>query len=293
MTNNWELNKKLPNQVNQEIINDFLLSLKLENRSEKTIYYYRYFLERFFGDMIEPYSSISSETILQWFFANQSHLKEVSLHSRLSILSSFFTFCIKEELLLKSPIKSRWYPRLPKSVPKYLEKGELAITRLQAESLSPRNRLMVEFLLTSGCRVSEIAGLNWEDVDIANRTARVLGKGKKVRQVHFTEKCAVLFERYLNYHKYKTGAIFVSSIGARLGIRRIQIIINELGQNAELSSRLFPHRFRHSFATELLAKGAELSFIADELGHNDLGTTKIYAQLPKQEIISLYRKFMG
>lgn len=290
----WELTKTLPNQSNQETINEFLLSLKLENRSDGTIKSYRYFLEHFFGEMKEPYFSINSDTILQWFLTHQAHVKEATLSQRFTILSSFYTFCVREEYMLKSPIKTRWYPRIPQPVPKYLEKEEIAKTRLQTEKISIRNQLIVEFMLASGCRVGEVSELNWEDVDLENRTARVIGKGKKIRIVHFTEKCAILFERYYNRLGGKSsGALFVTSNGNRLGIRRIQIIINEIGEQAKLSSRLHPHRFRHTFATELLAKGADLSFIGDELGHSDVGSTLIYARLPKREIVSLYRKYMG
>ncbi|WP_248892450.1 site-specific integrase [Bacillus methanolicus] len=81
--------------------------------------------------------------------------------------------------------------------------------------------------------------------------------------------------------------------GTRLSVRMMQEILYKIGEKANLSTKLYPHRLRHTFATELLAKGAELSFISDELGHADLGTTQIYARLPKKEIITQYRKFMG
>lgn len=292
----WELTKTLTIRVNQETVNDFLLSLKLSHCSRGTVIQYRRFLERFFGDMNEPFFSISSETILHWFRDHQIHVKETTLQLRFSILSSFFTFCLKEELLKRSPMKSRWYPRLPHPVPKYLEKEEIAKTRQQSESISIRNQALIEFMLTSGCRVSEVHGLNLKDIDLPNRTAKVMGKGKKIRYVHFTDKCAVLFEEYLLIREKEatTSAFFVSSTTTkRLSIRMIQQLLNNVGEMANLPTKLHPHRLRHTFATELLAKGADLSFISDELGHSNLSTTQIYARLPKREIISLYRKYMG
>ncbi len=158
---------------------------------------------------------------------------------------------------------------------------------------SLRNQLLVEFMLTSGCRVGEVHQLNREDVDFENRTARVIGKGKKIRQVHFSDKCAVLLDRYIDSCPQTSPALFVTTTGTRLGTRRIQKIIQDIGEKAGFDKRLHPHRLRHTFATELLAKGAELSFIGDELGHSNLETTQIYARLPKREIIALYRKYMG
>lgn len=287
----WELTKTLPNEESQRVISEFLLSFKLANRSSETIRHYRNFLEHFFCDQNESCLSLSPAEILQWFTQHQGHVKESTLYKRLSILSSFYNFCVQEEYLERSPMKSRWFPRLPQPIPKYLEKREIAKTRQQSEKTTIRNQAILEFMLTSGCRVGEVHQLNRADVDLENRTARVVGKGKKIRNVHFSEKCAVLMERYLATHNRE--AFFISRTGKRLGIRRIQSVIKKIGEGADISSSLHPHRFRHTFATELLAKGAELSFIADELGHSSISTTQIYARLPQNEIIALYRKYMG
>jgi len=279
------------NPANQEMVNEFLLNLKLMNRSKITVQHYRNYLEHFFTGRNEAYSSVTPQDIQQWFSIHGSNLKETSISMRLSILSSFFTFCVQEGHIEKSPIKSRWYPRLPKPIPKYLEKEEIAKTRQQSERFSLRNQVMFEFLLSSGCcRVAELYGL---DIDLENRSANVVGKGGKIRQIHFSVKCAVLLEKHLESSEKGTVALFVTPTGKRLGIRRIQIILNNIGNKAELQASLHPHRLRHTFATELLTKGADLSFIGDELGHTDISTTQIYARLPKQEIISLYRKYMG
>lgn len=293
MSNYWELTKPIPIKVNQDIVKEFLMSLKILNRSKNTIKVYRSFLERFFGEMEEPFTLIPSHTILEWFQHNEAHQSEATLRLRLSILSSFYKFCVEEELMDVSPVKSRWFPRLPQSLPKYLEKEEIAKTRRQSEQMSLRNQVLVEFMLTTGCRVSEVSELNKEDVDLENRTARVMGKGQKIRYVHFTEKCAYLLERYFSVRPKLPNSLFISWKGQRLSVRTIQDIIRKIGVEAGLSSSLHPHRLRHTFATELLAKGAELSFIGDELGHRDIRTTQICARLPKREIMVLYRKYMG
>lgn len=296
MENYWELSKTLPNAENQDMVNEFLLNIKLANHSPGTVDLYRCFLEHFFGDKEEAFSAITSDSILQWFIKNQGHVKETTLSLRLSILASFYNFCIQEDYVEQSPIKRRWFPRLPKPIPKYLEKGELAKTRLKSEVSDLRDQTMMEFMLSSGCRVSELSSLKISDIDWENRTARVVGKGKKIREVHFSEKAAILLERYLgNTTKQTTDLLNVNHDRKifKIGPRRIQQLVHEIGERAELNNRLFPHRLRHTFATELLTKGAELSFIADELGHSSIETTRIYARLPKSEIISLYRKYMG
>lgn len=289
----WKSSNVYLNPTNQEMVNEFLLSQKVENQSKGTVIRYREYLDRFFKNRKEVYSSVTSDDILQWITEQHANMKETTISNRLSILSSFFNFCIQESLIESSPIKKRWFPRLPKPVPQYLEKEDIAKLRHRSEKDSLRNQAMIEFFLSSGCRVSELHSLDRSDVNLENRTAHVLGKGGKIRMVNFSEKCAVLLERYLASSNQEATALFVMTTGRRIGIRRIQIIVRNIGREAAVESRLSPHRLRHTFATELLAKGADLSFISDELGHTDVSTTQIYARLPKREIISLYRKYRG
>ena len=226
MSEYWKLKKALPNALNQELINDFLLSMKLANRSQDTITGYRTVLQKFFLDQKEPITSLTSTIILQWLQANVWHLKETTISRHISVLSCFCTFCVEEEYLEHSPIKSRWYPRIPHPVPKYLEREDIAKTRLQSERTSLRAQVLIEFMLTSGCRVGEVQRLNREDVDFVNRTARVMGKGKKIRNVHFTEKCALLLERYIASCPNVSPAVFVSlKNGKRLGTAGIRLIV--------------------------------------------------------------------
>ncbi len=289
----WELSIQLPNSETHAVVNEFLLHLKLANRSPLTIESYRSFLERFFGNMDKPYSKLTSDDILEWIQNNQQHVKEKSLTLRISTLNSFFHFCVQEEYIERSPMKSRWFPRLPKPIPKYLEKKEIAKTRQQSEKVSLRDQLLFEFMLTSGCRVAEVEALNIKDINLEQRTARVIGKGRKIREVHFSEKCAILMERYLEEHPNTSEALFLNFYGERLKRRRIQQIISELGEKGNLTSSLYPHRLRHTFATELVTKGVDISFISEELGHDDISVTQIYARIPNQELILMYRKYMG
>lgn len=174
-----------------------------------------------------------------------------------------------------------------------MEKGEIARIRLRFESENLRNQVLFEFLLSSGCRITETVMLNKEDINIKERTARVKGKGNKIRTVHFSSRCAILLEKHLNKLPEDVEAIFLNCHGERLTRVGSHKIINKLGKTLKLKASLGPHRFRHTFATTLLSKGADLSFIAEELGHSQLSTTRVYARLPKEEIVSMYRKFMG
>lgn len=191
-------------------------------------------------------------------------------------------------------MKKRWRPKLPQSLPKFLNDNEYARVKLAAETLSLRNRALILFLFSSGCRRSEVSNLTIQDVNIGLRTAEVKGKGKKIRLVHFSEECALVLKDYLSTRTYEPDdALFVSRLGCRLQPGGIFKITVELGKKAGLKQSLHPHCCRHTFATNMLAKGAELEFIADEMGHSDLNTTRNYARIPTEDMILAYQNKMG
>jgi len=291
----WEIQIPLPNRENQNVLHEFLLSLKVMNYSMVTVNNYRYSLQTFFKEQTALFSTLSSEEILDWLHIYAKGKKEKTVMNKINALMGFYHFCVEEGHIEKCPIKSRWYPLLPKPVPKYLGREDVAKIRQQAEKEPLRNRVLLEFLLTSGCRVGETHRLNRGDVDLESRTAIVIGKGKKIRQVHFTERCSLLLERYLETRKDQKTALFISSQGKRprMSIVSMQTTVRRIGKEANLSRSLHPHRLRHTFATDLLAKGADLSFIADELGHSDLNTTQVYTHVQNSTIIAMYQKYMG
>ena len=278
----------------QNILNEYLINLTLTNKSNLTIKRYHYLLEKVLIDLSKPIEELTSNDLLSYIHNEFKNFKNSTINSNISILSSFFKFCKTEEYIDEILIKNRWKPRITKSIPKYLDKVEISKIRLEAEKSSLRNRTILEFLLCSGCRVAELQSLNVEDIDFINRTAKIVGKGKKIRFIHFTEYCSILLEKYIETQpRNSTGALFLSRNNKRISIRTIQRIVSSLGVKANLTLKVSPHCMRHTFATVLLSKGAPLNFIGEELGHAYDSTTRIYARLPQQQTVSLYRRFMG
>ncbi|WP_027365557.1 tyrosine-type recombinase/integrase [Desulfotruncus alcoholivorax] len=287
----WIIELENIDQQTKVIANEFLQFMKLANKSETTIDRYRRVLEKFLTDCAKPVQELTSDDVLAWINTFYGHTKERTRDFILSILSSFFRFCLAEGYIERTLIKKRWRPRIPKSLPKYLDENELARVKLRAEKLPVRDRALVLFLLSSGCRRAEAASLNVDDLDLENRTARVKGKGGQTREVHFSEECALLLKEYLdNHHPKSEPALFVNQYGKRLSTVGIYKVTSKLGKKTGLPRKLGPHCLRHTFATNLLARGAELEFIGSELGHRDLNTTRIYARVLSEEIISWYRK---
>ncbi|WP_194841042.1 tyrosine-type recombinase/integrase [Sporosarcina cascadiensis] len=289
----WQIKELFVNEETQRTINEYLSHLKLANLSPLTIRNYKRFLANFFKNRTECYTELTPNEMLEWLKERQETLSKSTVNYRLSVLSSFYQFCVDEGYVDRIPIKKRWYARLPKPLPRYLSKEEVAKMRSASETDTPRNRAIFELLVSTGCRVDELVTLDRSDVDIEERRAHVTGKGRKIRPVNFTDGCSIALERYLDSRTDSDPAAFVSKWGYRLSRTTIYKIIRRLGEEAGIQDSLYPHRLRHTFATDLRTKGADLAFIANELGHKSRSTTRIYARTPKWKLIKSYRMHMG
>lgn len=160
-----------------------------------------------------------------------------------------------EDYLDNMVMKKRWRPQVPHSLPKYLTEQEYARVKMAAELLPPRDRALILFLFSSGCRKSEVAQLSIQDVDLERRTVEVKGKGKKIRKVHFSEECALVLKDYLRTRSGdRTEPLFMNKFGQPLRQNGIYNITTKLGRLAGLEQSLHPRCCRHTFVTNMLAK---------------------------------------
>ncbi|ARF14898.1 tyrosine-type recombinase/integrase [Sporosarcina ureae] len=276
------------------ILNEYLLSMKIENKAEATSTKYRKMLERFLCECKVPVEEMTADIVHRWLLNYSVDKSPRTVELMLSILSSFFTFCLDEEYMEVVVIKSRWRPVIPESLPRFLNEQQYAQVKLAMEELSLRDRALVLFLFSSGCRRSEASYLKLEDLDRKKRTAKVVGKGRKIRYIHFSEQCAFALDNYLQSRKESDCEyVFLNKFGERLSDQRIYKITTKLGKKVGLLQPLNPHSCRHTFATLMLARGADLEFIADELGHANLNTTRVYARIPGEDIMLAYQNKMG
>jgi integrase/recombinase XerC len=267
-------------------------------------------------------------------FLGQLHslgLQKSSVARKLTSLRSFFKFCNREGLIESNPAKLVATPRLPKRVPIVVPAGELNLFLDQlggpiralpgrksrrksggeksiapaappvddSRVMLPRDRAIIELLYASGLRVSELVGLNDEDMDRAQQMLRVRGKGRKERIVPFGGKAQTAMDNYWNLRaelltkqksKIQTPAIFLNHSGTRLTARSIRRIVNKYVKLAGVNWSLHPHSLRHAFATHLLADGADLRAIQELLGHASLSTTQKYTHASIRQLMEVYDK---
>lgn len=286
----WVITNNAIDDKTRYTANEYLQKIKLQGHSESTIDKYRRILERCFIGIAKPIGDWTSDDVLNWINKFYADKKPKTKDMIINVLSSFFNYCESEGYIEKTLIKKRWRPKINDTLPKYLGDDELAVTKLYAEKQSLRDRAIFLFLLSSGCRRTELKMLNKEDIDIDNRTAKVIGKGKKIRNVHISPECAIVLREYLTTRNDSEPALFLNKNGKRLGSCGIYHTTIKIGKMAGLQVKLHPHLLRHTFATCLLSRGADLGFIGDELGHNNHSTTRIYASVLSEKLISEYRK---
>jgi site-specific recombinase XerD len=233
-----------------------------------------------------------SLNLLKDYLAKQTErLKPSSLGHRIRFIRSLFRFAFEEGHIPKNPSLKLREPKMDKRIPKFLIEED--VIHLKISCHSPREHALLEFLYCTGCRVGEVQKLDIEDINWENCSAIVNGKGSKQREVYFTTECKVWLKRYLESRKDTSKALFVTESNPirRLSIPTIRHSLKLLAARGEVAANVYPHRFRHTYACQLLDNGAPLEFIQGMLGHEKASTTQIYAQLRGERRRELYRRY--
>jgi integrase/recombinase XerC len=214
-------------------------------------------------------------------------IDRVSIARKLAALRSYFRFLVRQGVLASNPARQVTTPRLPRKLVTFLPIDE-ATALLDAPGTRVRDHAILELLYASGLRVSELAGLDLDDVDRTADTVRVLGKGSKERIVPFGAAAASALEAYLVERGEGGGPLFRNASGGRLGVRSIHTIVRGRARAAGIARRVSPHTLRHSFATHLLDAGGDLRLIQDLLGHSRLSTTQRYTHVTSDQLMRVY-----
>jgi len=229
--------------------------------------------------------------------------KKSSIARKLATLRTFFKFLCREQLLESNPARLVSSPRQEKRLPKVISVDDVVhfIETPDTETvLGKRDRAIIELLYATGCRVSELAGMNLADIDLKNQTIRVRGKGRKERFVPFGSKAKEALNDYLlernkllleaPENKRDPSVVFLNYQGTRITTRSIGRLIEKYVKECALAQNISPHSLRHSVATHLLSAGADLRAIQELLGHARLSTTQIYTHVSIEQLMQVYDK---
>lgn len=224
---------------------------------------------------------------------------KATLSRKLAALRSFFKFLAREKQLETNPVLGISTPKRDKKLPRFLDLGEITHL-LEAPSgkswEGKRDRSILETLYSSGVRVSELVGLNWGDLDLLSSLVKVRGKGKKERIVPIGEKALGSLRDYQEAlpagrkSEELNQPLFLNRSGTRLTDRSVRRLILKYAKQISLKKGISPHTLRHTFATHMLDRGADLRSVQELLGHANLSTTQIYTHVTTRRLQEAYNR---
>lgn len=230
-------------------------------------------------------------------FLKAREYSKSSISRKLACLRSFFKYLVRENILSQNPAAGIATPKKEKRLPSFMNPDEIT-KLLEAPAKNrweeKRDKAIMEMLYSSGLRVSELAGLNHDDLDFFGGLVRVRGKGKKERIVPVGQAALNSLRGYLDMKAPKEAAnalkkpLFISRIASRLTDRSVRRMILKYAKRTGMGKEVSPHMFRHSFATHMLDRGADLRSVQELLGHANLSTTQIYTHVTTQRLKDAY-----
>ena len=266
------------------------------NASDHTCLNYQLDLKQFFQFLGDQRIRQITPLEIRRFVAHLSttHASRRTIARKLSCLRSFFRYLCREGTLKHNPAASVPTPKLEHRLPSFLDEQQM-VRLLETPSTKKwqglRDRAILEAFYSTGARVSELVGLNLEDLDEISGTVVLRGKGKKERLCPIGETALTAIRRYLAKRPKKVRvpyALFVSQKGTRLTARQVDRLLVQYVRLAGLPASISPHSLRHSFATHLLDRGADLRSVQELLGHANLATTQIYTHVTAQRLKKVY-----
>jgi tyrosine recombinase XerC len=287
----------------QRYIDKFINYLRVErNASVHTITNYNVDFEMFKAFLGDRDISSIDHLVLRRFLAElrTKNYAKRTVARKLASLRSLFRFLYREGLIKKNPITAISTPKLDKKLPVFLDVDKIA-KLLQCPSddnvAGLRDRALMETLYSTGIRVSELVGLDVDDVDFISGVVKVLGKGSKERIVPIGEPALKAMRKYIEKRQEDTGdavkdkdAVFLSKSGRRLSDGTVRRVISKNIRTCSIVEKISPHSLRHSFATHLLDRGADLRSVQELLGHMNLSTTQIYTHVTMDRLKTVYDK---
>jgi len=273
-----------------EKVEIYLQTKKLEGLSDLTIKNYRLNLDIFANCLRKPVNMVTKEDMRRFLAVRCKDLKPSSKNTQISMMKSFFGWLHDEDYIEKDPMKQIKSVKLPGRLRTALTDEE--VENMRQACITDREKALVEFMAATGCRLSEITGVNVIDINWNEMSLKVIGKGDKEREVLFTVKTKILLKKYLKTRKGNSDALFISEKApyARMKGRGIETIVNKIAARARFDKAVYPHLMRHSFGTHNINAGMPVTVLQELMGHSNASTTMVYAKLSQDMVKHEYRK---
>lgn len=272
-----------------DMLEAFLDAKRIEGRSDKTLMLYRYQITRLLDAVDVPIRQITVFHLRRFLTERKNAgLSDCTLSGMRDVYCSFFGWLYKEGLLPANPAANLAPIKVAKVV--RLPFNDVELAKLREACAGARDRAILAFLSSTGCRVSEMCGLDRADVDLAKGEAIVMGKGAKERVVFLDDVTVMLLERYLRTRADDFPALFVGRGSERLQPSGVRRMLHEAAARAGVQD-VHPHRFRRTLATNLIGHGMPIQEVATVLGHERIDTTMTYVYQRKEDIHNNFKKY--
>jgi integrase/recombinase XerD len=292
-------------KLNENLINDFIDYLRFERRLskntivsyERDLGKYRFFLNR---SKTREILNVSNDQILDFLEFIYKTQNSSSVSRILSTLRTFYKYLVRDGKIQKNPFSSIKNPKQPKKILEILNEQEVKkfLESIPSSTyLELRDKAMFELLYSCGIRVSEIVDLKLSDIDFDEGLIRFIGKGNKERITPIGDLAKDYLEKYIRAARYnlererKSENVFLNRNGQKLTRQGFWKILKKYAGKANVSKNLYPHLFRHSYATHMLERGADLRIVQELLGHSSISTTEIYTNINKKHVKETYFKY--
>ncbi len=287
---------------NQELLEDFKIYLKGEkNYSPHTIRAYCSDVYTFllWLNVLNPLELTSDKFSEYLQFIQQINYTKTSIARKIASIRAFYKYLFQEEMIEANPVDNVSIPKQNKMLPNYLFEDEIENILRGIKIETPagyRNRIILELLWVSGMRISELSGLNYENLNLEQNEIRVFGKGSKERIVLIPDKTKQGLINYIENvsdlickkDKTPSSPLFINYNGYRLQNQSIRKALKKTLDSIHFTKYVTPHVFRHSFATHLLENGADLRVVQELLGHSSIKNTQIYTHVSLEHLKQVY-----
>ena len=276
--------------VEDDFLEAFLSAKEIEGRSPKTLERYKYIIGKFTDAVDLPTREITIFHIRRYLTDLKNRgLADTTLEGQREVFHSYFTWLQKENLINTNPCANLGVIKCQKRVK--LAYTEVDLERLKMHCTRIRDKAIVCFLLSTGCRISEMTQLNRDDIDIQKRECKVLGKGNKERIVYIDAVAAMTIAEYLANRTDDLPALFIGKRTERLSPGGVRAVLKVIQSRAHIETKVHPHRFRRTLATNLIHRGMPIQEVAKILGHEKLDTTMKYVCINNNDIKYSYNKY--
>lgn len=293
----YNVETKTTEQIKADLLDNirlYISSKRLEGLSELTLsdYYRELVMFEYYVD--KPTVQITTSDIRRYLASNDAVMASTN-SKKLSVIKSFFTWLVDEEIILRNPSARIKQMKQPKRLPKALTATELEQLREACHTL--RERAMIEVMYSTGCRLSEVANMKRKGVDWSSGSMSVIGKGNKERVVYLNPKAKYHMERYIEEcEEGENECDYLFSTERRpyrqLKNKSIQDVISKIANRTNIKKKITPHVFRHTMATLAMENGIELGDLQQLLGHESANTTLRYGQVSEERKHHAHKRFV-